>query len=1280
MSPLALDAPQRTQLEKFVIGVRRRLEHDLADQAEGRFGFHADGTVEDDDALSLDASAMLARHELREVIDHLKSLGETSAGAVRRLIREATFTHLNRFVAIRVAEEGGLLPESLARGKQSSGFHRFAELAPFIGDDYWSYLQLCGDELAADAPALFDPRNPLLVLAPSATCLDDLVDTFGDDAISHLWEATDTLGWTYQFFNTGDERLAMREQSPAPRDSRELAVRNQYFTPGYVVDFLVQNTLGRRLMEDDPSTSLIDDLPLLIDPPTEAGSPLNLDDVKILDPACGSGHFLLGCYDLLERAWFLRGINPSDAAPRIVRSLWGVDIDARCAQIASAAIVLRARRHCREAPLPRPNIVTARGLPTEEIPSDFEAEQSVLSLLKIMADILKPADVLGVLLKAEDRIESEVRGMTWSALGGNEASIPLRDDSYEYVERELLDAVQRLADASTSTVADRLFAAEAGDAARLIDVCRERFDIVLMNPPFGEPVSATKAYLREAYPWLPTKDSNLLAAFVGRGLELCKPDGYLGAITSRAGMFLTTFKNWREEILLGNRLVALADLGFGVMEQALVEAAAYVVGPGRPGVDHIATFVRMLKDTNRSMALSDAIARTRVDEDESRLFRVLLTDFASIPGSPVAYWMSQSIRRLFTDLPQLEGNGAEARQGLATGDDFRFVRAFWEVEPRRIARSREETLAGKCWVPFAKGGEYNPYWFDIHLVVDYQNDGERLREFEGSVIRNSSYYFKSGLTWPRRTASGFSPRILPSGCIFGDKGPGIFLDSATADVLAAWLTSRPAQALLASMLAAADETTSGTVSKSYEVGHVQHMPWPAPRFSNDVRARLQQLAAETVELRAAVDTSDETTRRFVAPEIGSSDLAGVVEQDVRRLEDAALRSIDVAREIDEVLTVALDLDDTAIRYLDEEIGPHVGRYSNDSAVDAQLFNDWFREDLDKLVDQVVERTDGRVAATKSFIADRRLELIAQAFEVNPRRLVELRRELAVLPPNEPRQTAEQVFSYLFGCAVGRWDVRIGRDPSLAPPVPDLSGPVPICPPGMLVGSDGLPVEETPHGYPFALAPNRLLVDEPGHPWDGEAAVLRVAEALFDDPSTTVAELLRILGRTSVREYLRRDFFKAHLRRYSKSRRKAPIYWPLTLKRFGWGVWVYAPVHSRETVYAVAHEARRRERLATEAIARLQDEKSKGSDGRAERRVAEELDSETKLAEELRAFRQEAERIAEFGWEPDLDDGIVLNAAPLASLFPAWPEAANERTKIKAGECPWATVSRFKDAL
>src|SRR5258708_23566 len=197
-------------------------------------------------------------------------------------------------------------------------------------------------------------------------------------------------------------------------------------------------------------------------------------------------------------------------------------------------------------------------------------------------------------------------------------------------------------------------------------------------------------------------------------------------------------------------------------------------------------------------------------------------------------------------------------------------------------------------------------------------------------------------------------------------------------------------------------------------------------------------------------------------------------------------------------------------------------------------------------------------------------------------------------------------SYLVGIAFGRWDARTGGDPSLAQAAPGLFAHVRICPPGMLVGDDGLPTRAAQDGYPVRLPGGTgLLIDEPGHVSDIESAVRQAASACLDDSEALLDEVLQLLGAKTIRDYLRKQFFKEHLMRYSKSRRQAPIYWPLTVPSKNWGVWVYAPRLTRETLFSVASEAGRRERLAAEAVARLQREQREGGAGRPPRKVAED---------------------------------------------------------------------------
>jgi hypothetical protein len=1286
---------ERKRLENAVGQARRLLEVDYRALLEGRYGVRLSGRVEDVSRLALSVGEQAARVEIVGIIEHLRHNGVSADQAVTRLLREAAFTTLNRLVAIRVAEASSLLPESLARGRDSRGYREFLEVFPLLAKDatagYWTYLRLCADELAHDAPVLFDPRNPLLALEPSPRTLDELVTILADPELASAWKDPEAFGWTYQYFISGDERRAAREAS-APRNFEELAVRNQWFTPRYVVDFLVHNTLGRRLLEAKPDSVLRDGLSMLVDPPAEPTRPLDLEAVRVLDPAVGSGHFLLGCYDLLERAWQERGVRPEQAAARILPCLWGIDIDPRCAQMAAAALVFRARRRTREADLPRPNIFTARSLPTDPEAWRRALERfdgGLAGLAQRIAKVLEAAPIVGSLVKVEEALREEIHRY---APGTDTAAGPLfaggAADAFAHLEARLLNALRAVAAEASSTAAERLLAAEATDAIGFIEAMRGRYDVVLMNPPFGEPVPDTKAYLKAAYPWIPWKDYNLLAAFVGRGIELLREGGYLGAITSRAGLFLTTFEAWRTEVLLRHRLVTLADLGYGVMEGAMVEAAAYVVGAERRRRGEPATFLRLLKDTDRPAALAEACREAREGRPSARVFRVAPEELEEIPGAPLAYWVAPSIRRLFAELPPLEGNGAEVRQGLATADDFRFVRAFWEVDPGRIGRSREETFRAKRWVPFAKGGEYSPYYADIHLVVDWEEDGRRIREDDKAVVRNAQYYFRPGLTWPHRTQGGFNPRVLPAGCVFSNKGDAMFFGEEPPDrVLAAsWLNSRACDRMIESL----------AHFGSYEVGLVQKLPWPGPKLRGRAGDELAKRTSELIAIRAAFDEADETARRFVCPAVlrhGGPTLESRAGAALDAYEDGVVRGIDLAHESESILHQALELDEAAERYLDEEYGPHPARYPDHplSADEEREFARLYEMPIDRVIDEVVESRGGaRTIATKSYFLDRRLEVLAHVFRRHPRTLVETRRRLGLLPPEEPRRSAEDLISYLVGCALGRWDVRIGRDPTLAPPAPDPFDPVPICSPGMLVGPDGLAAREAPEGYPVELPPDRILLDEEGHRWDVVRRVRAAAEVLFDDPDAILEECERILGR-ELREYLRRDFFKAHLGRYSKSRRKAPIYWYLSVPSRAWGLWVYAAVLSRETLFAVVREARRRETLLAQAADGLGQQVAKAS-GRERQRLERQLDDVENLLKEVRGFLKEAERVANLGWEPDLDDGIILCAAPLASLMPTWRQAGRgedsknpgdpeqARRLIKAGKFSWATVSRWKESL
>jgi hypothetical protein len=252
---MSFDKEARNALARMVTACRKRLIEDVTDQLRGIFGLHPDGTV-----LILDQLAYLSEEQkvdaqaLRELLNHFVAGAagteeERWRAAYERLVLEISFTILNRLVALRLCEERGLVLECVRKDMASDGFRLFERLSGgALGTRYQTYcvfLESLFDELAIDLGMLFDRTMPRSAIFPSERCLEDVLALLNDANMASLWIQDETIGWVYQYFNPPEERRAMREKSPAPRNSRELAVRNQFFTPRYVVEFLTDNTLGR---------------------------------------------------------------------------------------------------------------------------------------------------------------------------------------------------------------------------------------------------------------------------------------------------------------------------------------------------------------------------------------------------------------------------------------------------------------------------------------------------------------------------------------------------------------------------------------------------------------------------------------------------------------------------------------------------------------------------------------------------------------------------------------------------------------------------------------------------------------------------------------------------------------------------------------------------------------------------------------------------------------------------------------------------------------------------
>ncbi len=634
-----MDKATRNAIERATQQARKLLDEDFSSQLEGTFDVLRSGVIAPNGGTHLSLRQQFQRDKMVAAIEHKRAAGTTAVEAVTDYVRDAAFTTLNRFVALKMLEARQLVQECITKGEQSGGYREFCGMAPGVAllpdaAGYRLYVESLFDEFSTEIKVLFDRRDAATVLWPKRRTFEALLIILNAPDLLGVWAEDETIGWVYQFFNSGEERKKMRDESQAPRNSRELAVRNQFFTPRYVVQFLVDNTLGRLWSEMHGEQTRLTDLCGYLarsaDKPARSRPRKDPRDLRILDPACGSGHFLLYSFDLLltiyEEAWSAEGISPSSeatghslredytdladlrsAAPRLIveYNLHGVDIDQRCAQIAALALWLRAQRAWKDVGIAasdrpriqRTHIVVAEPMPGDAVLVDeFAARLDpplLRDLFKKMVGESRLAGDLGTLLRVEDGIAVELhrareqfvtQRQTTGFLPGMEpvekkGSLDLSgiddDGFFHEAEARIVEALRAFAETATgsASVRRRLFAGDAAQGVALIDLVRTQFDVVLMNPPFGACSLPAKKEFEKSYP---RTKNDVYAAFVERGVGLLHVRGMLGAITSRTGFFLSSFQKWREEILLKEAPpVVFADLGYGVLDGAMVEVAAY---------------------------------------------------------------------------------------------------------------------------------------------------------------------------------------------------------------------------------------------------------------------------------------------------------------------------------------------------------------------------------------------------------------------------------------------------------------------------------------------------------------------------------------------------------------------------------------------------------------------------------------------------------------------------------------------------------------------------------
>ncbi len=1379
---MAFDQMTRNRLQKFVGDARALLAEECARQLQQDYGISpATGDIAEMAKLThLDETRRETARLLRAMAAHYQAVApnDTLAAILDRIAREQAFTVLNRLCALRMAEARGLLFESVGGGYQSKGFQLYLKLAGSAlgetGAAYQCYLFSLFDEFAVDMAALFDRYAPMGRLFPRESALLAVLAKLNDPDIAPLWAEDETIGWVYQYFNSVEERRQMRAESQAPRNSRELAVRNQFFTPRYVVEFLTDNTLGRIWYEmTQGQTALADSCRYLVRRPNEIflrqgedipacperaeeysqgihpleqadGTirperatecsqgihPLNFvpgdespgsialplqgknslrsvpgdkspgsialpfqgkspaqeeniaepvyipfrarkdpREIRMLDPACGSMHFGLYAFDLFERiydeAWeweeettrperateYRQGIHPlgdapgihplNDAhplhaaypdkaaflrdVPRLIleQNIHGIDIDPRAAQIAGLSLWLRAQRSwqaqgVKAADRPRirkTNVVCAEPMPGEEdLRQEFAATLTPNALGQMVEKIFKKMELAGEagsLLKIEEEIADAVAKAREECNRHHETTpelfprmfapkgqydfsdLPDPERFLDTAEQQIFDALKRYAEQAEATDADRrrLFAEDAARGFAFIDLCRKRYDVVLMNPPFGGSSKLAHSYIETGYS---DSKNDILCAFVEMGANRLLEIGRLGAITARPPMFLSSMEKWRTKILFRNAPIKIfVDLGEGVLDTAMVKSVAYVLQTNS-NISFSVPFFDATMAIGKEELLQDCCQKLLSNLSDQSIFLLSLRELEAFPNRSLAYWTSYRIRRCFKAFSSLKDMQIEIKQGLGTTDDFRFVRTIWETP---LIRSKD------TWFPYAKGGESQWFYGDIHLSVNWALSGKEIYVKTGvpyggagAPIRNPSYYGRPGLTYTSYTNKGFRPRILPNGCIFTTAGMGIFTERAIE--LLSLLNSATVQSLL----------TCITDDRKWEVGYVQAIP--IPLIDQGYATKLQKIAKTCWAEILSIYSCQEESLSFFLP-----------------YKNFHFNKLDALLiEMNNTAKVAEEHVNEIMKNLESTILDLYELHESDLKVSN------LQENSENVYEQEI---------------DSQLEF-----------------------------GCDSITSYLLGAAIGRWDIRCATGAKQPPEQPDPFAPLPVCPPGMLQNADGLPAapSDVPDDYPLRIAWGGILTDDEGHPDDIATRLREALEVVWGDNAGQIEqEACQILGVKSLREYLRKParFFADHLKRYSKSRRQAPIYWPLSTASGSYTLWLYYHRLSDQTLYTCVNDfVEPKLKQTTEAA---DDLRRKPFRSPQEERELERL---AELEAELHDFRAELLRLAPV-WKPNLNDGVQITAAPLYKLFklPAWQKTLKATWQaLEHGEYDWAHLA------
>jgi len=689
---------------------------------------------------------------------------------------------------------------------------------------YWNRAMPFMFEREGDFTELLIPAN----LLADDSVLNRSVEVLTEDVCQDV----EVIGWLYQFYisERKDEVFAgFKKHRKAGVD--EIPAATQLFTPHWIVRYLVENSLGRLWMLNRPSSKLVDRMDYYIAPVDEETGFLKItrpEELKVIDPACGSGHMLTYAFDLLYAIYEDEGYAPTDIPGLILaNNLYGTEIDQRAGALAAFALAMKARAKQRtffnKQAEPNVCVITPICFGSDEL--DLLAGSTGDPVQDgHFWNQFKDADILGSLIRP-DPAEAE----------------------------RLARRLEMLSDDGDMYRADTI--ARANRLVEQATVLAQNYAVVVANPPYMGSKNMSPELVEFAKAQFPDGKADLYSMFIERNLSLGMDSGFVGMITMQSWMFLSTFSTLRAKVLGRFSIATMAHLGAGAFDTIGGEVVATTAFVIRLQPSLVPGVYIGLADLSGEADQSKAALATASGAESALRHDVVSADFAELPLSSMAYWLSPMERRVYSDHPRLE-TLAETKQGLATGDNNRFLRYWWEVSRSRTNRGASDGVEAAHsklkWFPVQKGGTARRWTGNDEYVVDWYDDGKEIRVFgtenggrPKSRAQNTACYFKEGLTWSSLSGE-FAMRFSPNGFMFETKGSMLF-PKRRDDLrwLLGYLNTPIARELIDSLSPTLD----------YHEGPVARIPVIRPSDPDFVASRVENALANAIAIWSRLEIS-----------------------------------------------------------------------------------------------------------------------------------------------------------------------------------------------------------------------------------------------------------------------------------------------------------------------------------------------------------------------------------------------------------------------------------------